>query len=125
VAVLQRQYPRTFERPAAPSLPSVKLPAVHRRYRAYTRASERARKASLCLCLAAASLLILFIAGHANMTAVNYQRVQILSQARGLKAQNDLLQSEILRKTNQAEVAEWAKSHGMVMDSRDAIVLSR
>src|SRR5438309_1699591 len=77
VAVLQRQYPRTFERPAAPSLPSVKLPAVHRRYRAYTRGSERARKASLFLCLAAASLLVLYIAGHARMTAVNYQRVQI------------------------------------------------
>src|SRR5688500_5245930 len=122
VAVLQKQYPRTLERPAAQP---VKLPVNHRRYRTYNRASERARKLSLTLCAAAASLLVLYIAGHARMTAVNYQRVQIISQTQGLKAQNQLLRSEILRKTDQAAVDAWAKKHGMVLDSGAAIVLQR
>jgi cell division protein FtsL len=76
------------------------------------------------ICLTVLSLLVLYIAGHARMTAVNYQRVQILSQARGLKTQNDLLQSEILRKSDQTAVNAWAKAHGMTLDSRAAFVLS-
>lgn len=120
MAVLQKQYPRTIERPAAPP---VKLPVNHRRYRTYNRASARARQLSLLLCLAASSLLVLYIAGHARMTAVNYQRVQIISQTRGLLEQNGLLQAEILRKSDQAAVDSWAKTHGMVRDSGAAIVL--
>ena len=120
MAVLQKQYPRTLERPAAQP---VKLPVTHRRYRTYNRASERARKLSLTLCAAAASLLVLYIAGHARMTAVNYQRVQIISQTRGLKAQNDLLRAEILRKSEQAAVDAWAKAHGMALDTGAAVVL--
>src|SRR5688572_2589929 len=120
VAVLQNQYPRTLERPAAQP---VKLPVTHRRYLTYNRAAERARKLSLTLCAAAASLLVLYIAGHARMTAVNYQRVQIISQTRGLKAQNELLRTEILPKTDQSAVDAWAKAHGMTLDTGAAIVL--
>ncbi len=120
MAVLQKQYPRTLERPAAPP---VKLPVIHRRYRTYNRASERARKLSLIMCAAASSLLVMYIAGHARMTAVNYQRVQIISQTRALKEQNEGLQAEILRKTDRSAVDFWAKKHGMVRDSGAAIVL--
>lgn len=120
MAVLQKQYPRTLERPAAQP---VKLPVNHRRYRAYNRAAERARKLSLTLCAAAASLLVLYIAGHARVTAVNYQRIQIVSQTRGLKAQNRLLHAEILRKTDQSAIDAWAKKHGMALDSGAAVVL--
>ena len=120
MAVLQKQIPRSFERPAARP---IKLPATHRRYRTYNRAFERARRYSLAAGATAALLLVLYIGGYARMTAVNYQRVQILSQNRGILAQNDLLEAEILRRTDKAAVAHWAKTHNMVMDSNAALVL--
>ena len=120
MAVLQKQYPRTLERQAAPP---VRLPVTHRRYRTYTRAAKRARTISLCACLASAALLVAYIAGHARMTAVNYQRVQILSQTRSIQKQNYWLQSDILRKKDQAAVEAWARHHGLILDTREPLVL--
>jgi hypothetical protein len=59
------------------------------------------------------------------MTAANYQRVKILAQVRDLSAQNQLLQAEILQRTKKAAVADWAKRHGMILDSRDPVSLSQ
>ena len=125
MAVLQRQYSRPFPRPAAPPVPRITLPTHRTRSRTFTREAERARQASLLACLVAASLLVLYIAGHARMTAANYQRVKILSQIRDLRAQNKGLQTEIFRMTEKAAVADWAKRHGMILDSRDPVSLSR
>ena len=77
------------------------------------------------LCMLSAVLLVLYIAGHARMTAVNYQRVQIMSQARSLREQNQLLRSDIIRLADQSSVAAWAKANGMVLQTGSAVVLSR
>ena len=89
------------------------------------RAAERARQASLIACAAGASILVLYIAGHARMAAVNYQRVKISAQVRDLRAANDRLHSEIIGASGKASVAAWAKAHGMVLESRDPFTLSR
>ena len=128
MAVLQKQFTRYPQRPAAKSGIAgspIKLPVNHRRYRAYSRASERNLRRSLMTAAALSSLLVAYIAGHAKMTSVNYQRVQILNQTRDLTAQNSSLTKMILRRTDEATVDAWAKAHGMVSDSSEAFVLHR
>ena len=111
MAIAQRQVPRIYQRPAARPAGSVHARPAGRARR---RASIRLRSEPLAAYAGLALALILYVAGYARLTAVNYQRVKINRQIGKLEAREQLLRSEVLRLKQRDVVAAWASANGFV-----------
>src|SRR5437868_9505568 len=60
-----------------------------------------------------ALVAIIYISGFMRMTAVSYQRSQIMSQVRNLQVKEQLVQTKLTEGTVKEAVAGWADANGM------------
>ena len=67
--------------------------------------------------------LVTYISGYAQMTGAGYQRVRLQAQQRGLRAEQNVLHSELILHRTREEIQTWASSHGFVHVSTDQYVL--
>ncbi len=120
MAILQREFPRTFERPAARP---VLLPEARVRRRVASRGVEAAHSHSMLAFAVAAASLVMYISGYARMTGVNYQHVKIRHSISTLESQHQLLATELIRRSHKEAVEAWASSNHMAPPSIPAVVL--
>ena len=121
MAIAQRPYPELLSRPAARPT-SRRIPAPRTR-RAGSRLAIGPFLRPMLVASGLTVALVTYISGYAQMTSAGYQRVRLQAQQRGLRAEQNVLHSELILHRTREEIQTWASSHGFVHVSTDQYVL--
>lgn len=124
MAIAQRPLPGVMSRTSARTIPAPQA-RPRAQVRARRRVAHRPLIASIGAAVVLAATLLAYVAGHAQMTAVNYQRVRLVRQMQSLQAQQQQLKAELIKRRNRDAVEAWAKANGMVRAEGAQMVLGR
>jgi hypothetical protein len=123
VAIAQRPYPELLPRPAARPLPR-RVPAS-RPYRAGSRVAIGPFLRPMLVASGLTVALVTYVSGYAQMTGAGYQRVRLQAQQRGLRAEQNVLHSDLILHRTREEIETWAAGHCFAHVSGDQYVIHR
>ncbi|MGC8666693.1 MAG: hypothetical protein ACP5VE_01070 [Chthonomonadales bacterium] len=118
MALAQRRIPYAYQRPAAWQAPRP-APVVVPRPRVVLPALWHC----LAAAFAAAGIAATYVHGDARMVEANHQRIAIQRLTGQLLTRRQRLHAEVIQRTSNTAVAQWAQSHGMEPAGDDAVLV--
>lgn len=124
MAIAQRQFSHAAARPALrPSARPARPPRLRPQPRAARRTAPLALAVPALIAVAFTGVLVAYVAGFAQMTGVNFQRVQLHRELQSLRAQHQQLHTELILRRDNKKIKAWAEANRMTPAPPEALYL--